>query len=123
MSGTISATFPSDAELDMEKDNPLLFCGKNACASLKGGYLTPSLYDRVIQPGDKCSGWIAAEYPKGIKYGSSIGEMRISIAASGHWIGTRSFPANPPIIGHYLDGPNIKEFYTTPIDTLITEDR
>jgi len=118
----MSDTLSPNADINIEK-KPLLYCGENACASLKGDYLLPSLYDRVVQPGTKIDGWVAAEYPKGIKYGSSIGQMRISIVSRGHWIATKSFPANPPMYGKYLDGPNLVDFYSVPIDTLITEDQ
>jgi hypothetical protein len=98
-------------------DKPLVLQAKNACASMKGEYLLPSLYDRIIQPGDKVEGWIIAEYPKGFKYGSSIGDMRISLLAGDQWIASKTFPANPRV---YKDHPF--EWYFTPLDTLITEE-
>lgn len=98
---------------------PLVLQGTNAAMSLKGEYLIPSLYDRVIQPGEKVEGWIIAEYPKGIKYGNSIGDMRISLLAANHWIASKTFPANPRV----YDQTRPKEFYFTLLDTLITEDR
>src|ERR1041385_4388356 len=100
----------------------LVLQGKNGAFSMKGDYLIPSLYDRVIQPGDTVEGWIIVEYPKGIKYGNSIGDMRISLLAAHHWIASKTFPANPPIFDK-INSKESKEFYFAPLDTLITEDR
>jgi len=99
-------------------ERPLILQGRNACASMKGEYLLPSLYDRIIQPGDKVEGWVIAEYPKGFKYGNSIGDMRISLHANNDWIASKTFPANPRVFG----APPF-DWYFTPMDTLITEDR
>jgi hypothetical protein len=105
--------------LQTMSERPLILQAKNACASMKGEYLLPSLYDRVIQPGDKVEGWIIAEYPKGFKYGSSIGDMRISLHVGGRWVASKTFPANPR-----FSSPDYPAFdwYLTPLDTLITED-
>jgi hypothetical protein len=97
---------------------PLVLEAKNACASMKGEYLLPSLYDRIIQPGDKVEGWIVAEYPKGFKYGNSIGDMRISLLAGDEWIASKTFPANPRL---YKD--HSFDWYFIPLDTLPTKDR
>jgi hypothetical protein len=97
--------------------NPLVLEAKNASASMKGEYLVSSLYDRIIQPGDKVEGWIVAEYPKGFKYGNSIGDMRISLLAGNRWIASKTFPANPRV---YNNPPF--DWYFRPLDTLITED-
>jgi hypothetical protein len=100
-------------------ESPLIMEAKNGCASMKGEYLLPSLYDRITQPGNKVEGWIIAEYPKGFKYGSSIGDMRISLLAGKHWIASKTFPASP---GFYNNEDHPFEFYWTPLDTLITEE-
>ena len=99
-------------------EKPLVLEATNAAASMKGEYLVPSLYDRIIQPGDKVEGWIIAEYPKGFKFGNSIGDMRLSLLAGNQWIASKTFPSHPPVFGN--NEPF--EFYSTPLDTLITED-
>jgi hypothetical protein len=104
------------------KNKPLIFEAKTGNVSLRGDYLIPSLYDRVIQPGDSVEGWIIAEYPKGFKYVSSIGEMRISLAASKHWVASKIFTANPPVIGHHLEGYKDSDLYFRPLDTMLTEE-
>jgi len=105
----------------MEKKT-LVLHGKNGAFSMKGEYLIPSLYDRVIQPGATVEGWIIAEYPKGLKYGNSIGDMRISLLAAHRWIASKTFPANPPVFDR-INSKESKEFYFAPLDTFITEDR
>jgi len=97
---------------------PLILEAKNASVSVKGEYLLPTLYDQIIQPGDKVEGWIIAEYPKGFKYGKSIGDMRISLLAGKHWIVSKTFPANPRVYNNELSSA----WYFKPLDTLITED-
>jgi hypothetical protein len=110
------------ADTDRITKKPLVFEARNACLSLKGEYLLPTLYDRVIQPGDKVEGWIVAEYPKGIKYGSSMGEMRISLLANNRWIESKTFNANPPVYGdRFFNHVSAKDFFMLPLDTLITE--
>jgi hypothetical protein len=104
-------------------EKPLVFEANNACISMKGDYLLPSLYDRVIQPGDKVEGWIIAEYPRGFKYGNSIGEMRISLLAANLWVASKTFNANPPVYKDHFNGVGIKEFYFMPLDTLITDEQ
>jgi hypothetical protein len=101
------------------KETPLVLQAKNACSSMKGEYLLPSLYERIIQPNDKVEGWIIAEYPKGLKYGNSIGDMRISLLAGNYWIASKTFPANPRV---YREDHPPFDWYLTPLDTLITED-
>jgi hypothetical protein len=98
-------------------ERPLILQAKNGAISEKGEYLLPSLYDRIIQPGDKVEGWVIAEYPKGFKYGNSIGDMRISLLAGKQWVASKTFPANPSV---YNDPPF--DWYLTPLDTLFTED-
>jgi hypothetical protein len=105
-------------------DRPLIFEAKNAAVSLKGEYLLPALYDEVLQPGDKVEGWVVAEYPKGIKYASSIGEVRISLLASDEWIASKAFDAHPNVFGdRFFKNVSNKDFYFAPLDTMITEDR
>jgi len=106
------------AQQTMEQ-KPLVLQAKNAAMLMKGDYLLPSLYDRVIQPGDQIEGWIIAEYPKGIKYGNSLGDMRLSLHASSGWIASQTFPANPRVFDDGLS----REWYFAPMDTLITEDQ
>jgi hypothetical protein len=101
------------------EQKPLVLEAKNAAMSMRGEYLIPSLYDRVIQPGDKIEGWIIAEYPKGIKYGNSLGDMRLSLHAANGWIASQTFPANPRVYDNKLS----REWYFAPLDTLITEDQ
>ena len=99
-------------------EQPLVLEAKNANGSMKGEYLLPTLYDRIIQPGDAVEGWIIAEYPKGFKYGNSIGDIRISLRAGDRWIASKTFPANPRKALKDLPG----KLYFVPLDTLITED-
>ena len=112
----VDSFFPNNLVSMSEK--PLVLQAKNASTSMKGEYLLPSLYDRVIQPGDKAEGWVISEFPKGFKYGSSIGDMRISLLAGNHWIASKTFPANPRV---FKDHP-LGDWYFTPLDTLITEE-
>jgi len=77
----------------------------------------------VIQPESKVEGWIIAEYPKGFKYGNSISKMRISLLSGEYWVSYKIFNANPLVYGDRFDGPNLKEFYFVPLDTLITEEQ
>ena len=72
-----------------------------------------------VKPGDKIEGWIIAEYPKGIKYGNSLGDMRLSLHAANGWIASQTFPANPRVYDNSLS----REWYFAPLDTLITEDQ
>jgi hypothetical protein len=119
-------TRPEDPERLSDTDSiskkPLVFEARNGCLSLKGEYLLPTLYDRVIQPGDKVEGWIVAQYPKGIKYSSSMGEMRVSLLADNRWIASKTFNANPPAYDdRFFQNISIKDFYMLPLDGLITE--
>jgi hypothetical protein len=104
------------------ENRPLVLQASNACVSVKGEYLLPSLYERVIQPGEKVEGWIVAEYPKGFKDGNSIGEMRISLVSANRWIASKVFNANPRTFGDDFTTLHGGEFYFLPLDTLITEE-
>jgi len=79
------------------QSRPLVMLRENDRAwSMKGEYLVPFLYDRVIQPGDSVAGWVIAEYPKGIKHGNSIGDLRISLLGSNEeWVSSLVFEAHP----------------------------
>lgn len=112
----VDSLFPNAVE--SISDEPLVLQAKNGATSMKGEYLLPSLYDRVIQPGDKAEGWIISEFPKGFKYGSSIGDLRLSLLAGNHWIASKTFPSNPRV---FKDHP-LGDWYFTPLDTLITEE-
>jgi hypothetical protein len=79
---------------------PLILEATNGNATMKGDYLVPALYDRVIQPGDKVEGWIIGEYPKGVKFGTSIGEIRISVLSAHRWVASKIFAANPSTYGN-----------------------
>jgi len=103
--------------LSVPTDMPLVLQGKNAAMVVRGGYLLPNLYSRVIQPGDKVSGWLVAEYPKGFKDGTDIGDMRISLSAAGYWVASKTFPAHPRVYENQAFN-----FYPTPLDTMLTED-
>ena len=109
---------PTDHTMEQK---PLVLEGKNACAFMKGEYLLPSLYDRVIQPGDKVEGWIIAEYPKGFKYGSSIGDMTISLRSNKQWIASKTFSANPAVYGGHVGELSKDTFFALPVEALITE--
>jgi hypothetical protein len=105
------------------ENRPLILQAANACMSVKGEDLLPSLYDRVLQPGDKVEGWVVAEYPKGFKDGNSIGEMRISLVSANHWIASKVFNGNPRTFGDDFTTLHGSGFYFVPLDTLITEEQ
>lgn len=98
-------------------DKPLILQGKNGAAALKGEYLVPTLYNRVLQPGKSVEGWVAAEYPRGVKYRTSIGDMRISLFSGNRWIASKTFPASPNVYENQSF-----DWYLNPLDTMITED-
>ncbi len=58
------------------RERPLILAGKNANASMKGEYLLPTLYERIIQPGDSVEGWIIAEYPE--EFGSGAVQQGVA---------------------------------------------
>jgi hypothetical protein len=101
---------------------PLVLQATNGCMSMGGQYLLPSLYDRVIQPGNKIEGWIVAEYPRGFKTADSMGEMRISLVSANRWAASKVFNANPRTFGDDFVKLHGGTFYFVPLETLITEE-
>jgi len=96
---------------------------KDGYGQMTGEYLLPSLYNRLIQPGETATGWIIAEYPKGVRYGDLIGEMRVSVQdANKRWVASKTFSAHPSIIPTEDAGPIVESSVIQPLDFFINED-
>jgi hypothetical protein len=102
---------------------PLVMELENGYGQMKGEYLLPSLYNRLIQPGTTIEGWIIAEYPKGVAYGDLIGDLRISVQdANKRWISSKVFPGHPAIYPTENNGRIINGNVVMPLDLYIDLD-
>jgi hypothetical protein len=113
---------PAMPPLTMET-TPLVRETDNKCVVMNGDYLLPSLYNRLLKPGESASGWIVAELPKGVQYGDLIGEMRVSVMdAKEEWVSSKTFSTDPPIYPTDDAGVLVQGSIITPFDFFIDED-